>query len=157
MILSTDWHGTDRRIWHSAGTNDGQAHIWTVVHLRNTITFSLLLCMGSIKPISHLGITNGKWKQNKHVRAQCNIARESGTIKTISQVTEVSKFGQKFLVNHIPITYGLTHWGRDKMDAISQTPFSNVFSWIKMYEFRLRFHWSLFPRVQLTIFQHWFR
>ena len=26
-----------------------------------------------------------------------------------------------------------------------------------MYEFRLRFHWNLFPRVQLTIFHHWFR
>ena len=25
------------------------------------------------------------------------------------------------------------------------------------YEFRLKFHWSLFLRVQLTIFQHWFR
>ena len=30
-------------------------------------------------------------------------------------------------------------------------------SWMKMHEFRLRFHWSLFPRVQLTIFQHWLR
>ena len=27
----------------------------------------------------------------------------------------------------------------------------------KIYEFRLRFHWSLFLRVQLTIFQHLFR
>ena len=51
----------------------------------------------------------------------------------------------------------LTHWGRDKMAAIFQTIFSNAFSWMKMYKFRLRFHWSLFPRVQLTIFQHWFR
>ena len=51
----------------------------------------------------------------------------------------------------------LTHWGRDKMAAIFQTTFSNGFSWMKMYEFRLTFHWSLFPRVQLTIFQHWFR
>ena len=51
----------------------------------------------------------------------------------------------------------LTHWGRDKMDAISQRAFSNVFSWMKMFEFRLKFHWSLFLRVQLTIFQHWFR
>ena len=25
------------------------------------------------------------------------------------------------------------------------------------FQFRLKFHWSLFPRVQLTIFQHWFR
>ena len=51
----------------------------------------------------------------------------------------------------------LTHWGRDKMDAISQTTLSNAFSWMKMCEFRLRFHQSLFLRVQLTIFQHWFR
>ena len=51
----------------------------------------------------------------------------------------------------------LTHWGRDKMAAIFRTTFSNRFSWMKMYEFRLIYHWSLFPRVQLTIFQHWFR
>ena len=51
----------------------------------------------------------------------------------------------------------LTHWGRDKMAAIFQTTFSNAFSWMKMYKFRVRFHWNLFPRVQLTISQHWFR
>ena len=51
----------------------------------------------------------------------------------------------------------LTYWGRDKMDAISQTTFSSAFSWMKMFEFRLKFHWSLFLRVQLTIIQHWFR
>ena len=39
------------------------------------------------------------------------------------------------------------------MDAISQTTFSNAFSWMKMHQFRLRFHWSLFPRIQLAIFQ----
>ena len=43
------------------------------------------------------------------------------------------------------------------MAAIFQTTFSNAFSWMKMFKFLLRFHWSLFPRVQLTIFQHWFR
>ena len=46
---------------------------------------------------------------------------------------------------------GLTHWGRDKMDVISQTTFSSAFSWMKMFEFRLKFHWSLFLRIQLTI------
>ena len=49
------------------------------------------------------------------------------------------------------------NWGRDKMDAISQTTFWSTFSWMKMFEFRWKFHWSLFLRVQLTIFQHWFR
>ena len=51
----------------------------------------------------------------------------------------------------------LTLWGRDEMNNISQTTFSNVFSSMKMFEFRLKFHWSLFPGVQLTIFQQWFR
>ena len=46
----------------------------------------------------------------------------------------------------------LSHWGREKMAAIFQTTFSNAFSWMKMYKFRLRFHWSLFNN-----FQHWFR
>ena len=44
-----------------------------------------------------------------------------------------------------------------QMDAISQTTFSNAFSWMEMFEFRLKCHWSLCPRVQLTIFQQWFR
>ena len=48
----------------------------------------------------------------------------------------------------------LTHWGRDKMDAISQTTLTNAFSWTKISEFRLKIHWSLF--LLLTIFQHWF-
>ena len=51
----------------------------------------------------------------------------------------------------------LTHWGWDKIAAIFQTTFSNAFSSLKMYQFLLRFHWSLFLSVQLTIFQHWFR
>ena len=51
----------------------------------------------------------------------------------------------------------LTHWGRDKMAAISQTTLSNAFSWLKMLEFRFKFQWSLFIRIKLTIFQHWFR
>ena len=46
----------------------------------------------------------------------------------------------------------LTHWG-----WVKWPPFSNTFSWTKMYEFQIRFHWSLFLRVKLTIFQHWFR
>ena len=51
----------------------------------------------------------------------------------------------------------LRHWGWDKMAAIFQTTFWKAFSWMKTYEFRLRFHCSLFPMVQLTNSQHWFR
>ena len=51
----------------------------------------------------------------------------------------------------------LTLWDRDKMAAIFQKTFSTPFSWMKKFEFRLKCHWNLFLRVQLTIFQHWFR
>ena len=50
-----------------------------------------------------------------------------------------------------------THLPLDQMAAVSQTIFSNAFSWMKMYEFRLKFHRQLFLWVQLIIFQHWFR
>ena len=50
----------------------------------------------------------------------------------------------------------LTHWGRDKMAAVWQTTLSNTY-WMKMLQFWLRFHWSLFLKVQLTIIQQWFR
>ena len=42
---------------------------------------------------------------------------------------------------NIPIN---TYWDRDEMDAISQTTLSKAFSWMKMLEFRLKIHWSLF-------------
>ena len=34
------------------------------------------------------------------------------------------------------------------MEAILQTTFSNAFSWMETFEFRLTFHWSLFLRVK---------
>ena len=37
------------------------------------------------------------------------------------------------------IEYGLTHWGWDKMTAISQTTLSNACCGMKMVEFRLKF------------------
>ena len=50
----------------------------------------------------------------------------------------------------------LTHLPWDKMATISQTTFSNAFSWMKSFVFQVNFHWNLFLRVQLTISQHWF-
>ena len=42
------------------------------------------------------------------------------------------------------------------MAVISQTVFSNAFFWMKIYGFRIRFHWFLFLWAQSTIWQHWF-
>ena len=50
--------------------------------------------------------------------------------------------------------HSLSHWGRYKMAAVSQTTLWSAFSWMKMSAFLLRFYRRLFLRVQLTIFQH---
>ena len=53
---------------------------------------------------------------------------------------------------YYPSAQSLTHWGRDKMAAILHMTFSNAFSWMKIYEFLSTFPWSLFLRIQSTIF-----
>ena len=52
---------------------------------------------------------------------------------------------------------GLTHWGRDNMVVFFNTTFSNAFSWNKKYWILNTIGQKLFPMVQLTIIQHWFR
>ena len=39
----------------------------------------------------------------------------------------------------------------------AKTTLSNAFSWMKIFVFWVEFHWSLLPRVQLIITQHYFR
>ena len=50
----------------------------------------------------------------------------------------------------------LTHHPLDKTAAISQTIFSDAFSWMKSFVFCLKFHQCLFLGAQWTIAQHWF-
>ena len=41
----------------------------------------------------------------------------------------------------------LIHWGQDKMIAISQKAFSSAISWMKTFEFEIKFHWNMFFSV----------
>ena len=108
------------------------------------------------KLIKHIIIVYGKILQNLKWQLSANArfgldqleARLNGGNVHILKLTYFAKFESS--------STKLTYWYRDKMATIFQT-FSNTFSLMKMYKFRLRFHWSLFPRVKLTKFQHWFR
>ena len=54
----------------------------------------------------------------------------------------------------------LTHWHRNKMDAILQTAFSNAFSWKKMLEFQIKLHWDMFlmaKKLSLVQIMDWQR
>ena len=108
-------------------------------------------CLGTNRPISQIPqCTYGALQDMEQVC--CGIC-EFAQLQLYITHNAIDGF---IVQSYISVCY-LTHWGRDEMNNISQTTFSNVFSSMKMFEFRLKFHWSLFPRVQLTIFQHWFR
>ena len=47
------------------------------------------------------------------------------TSASVVMITGLFRYGMR------PVPEWLTHWGRHKMDAISQTTCSNTFSWIK--------------------------
>ena len=63
-------------------------------------------------------------------------------------------FDEVIMLSHSP---SLTHLPLEKMSASPQTIFSDSFLWMKSFLFWLKFHWSLFLSVQLTITQYWFR
>ena len=61
----------------------------------------------------------------------------------------VWKAAEKVAITVLPRP--LIHRGRDKMADIFPTTFSNVFSSVKMFEFRLEFNWNLFLSFQAII------
>ena len=87
-----------------------------------------------------------------------------GCVESVRSSAFFSLFGymmvnQPDLRGSVPyiLWHVLTHWGHDKMASDFLTTNSNAFSWMKIYKCWLGFHLILFPRVQLIIFQHWFR
>ena len=79
------------------------------------------------------------------------IHERCGCIYNFQPVNFNVTFGNVILRICQETTLRLTHWGRDKMAAVSQTTFSNEFSWMKMVQFWLRFPWSFILGVQLTM------
>ena len=73
----------------------------------------------------------------------CNVIKSEKVnhIEKLSQLSLITTSDNacRWHVTGQPLCVALTHWVRDKMTAIFQTTFSNAFSWMKMYEFRLKF------------------
>ena len=86
----------------------------------------------------HLKMFSGKW------RPFCLGLNVLKRWWMITMITTLAMTTTLLMMVALKIMMMLAHWGRDKMDAISQTTFSNAFSWMKMHEFRLTFHLSLF-------------
>ena len=86
-------------------------------------------------------------------------------IITILQVTFLKHFLKwkilllfKFSLKFSPkISIDINTLRPKQLAAILGATLSNAFSWMKIYEFQLQFHWNLFLWVQITTFQHWFQ
>ena len=76
---------------------------------------------------------------------------------TISQTIFTDAYSSCILIKISFLFQGVNSSPPNKMATISQTVFSDAYSWMKRFLFWLKFHWSLFLRVQLTITQHWLR
>ena len=74
------------------------------------------------------------------------------------QLWKYMHINTRFVMSHPchNINRGFTHLPLDKMVASLDDIF-NAFSSMKVIRFRFKFHWNLFPGVQLTIKQRWFR
>ena len=149
----------------------GRKWHWIIRHynvfLRTSISFPMLIVPLKIECTStrywKINILSSSSFKKNHCTFPRGIRRNNNAIMTSTRrrvdviitlfLRQVST--ELLLMSLLP--EWLTHWGQGKMDTISQTIFSNAFSWMKMFQLRLKFHWSLFPRVQSTIFQHWVR
>ena len=126
-------NGCAKRLWNSV-------FYMTVVSLYVTIVY-IYICR-----IRHLHL----WLPNYLVLA--NTGTRANTLKQVLARNRI-----EWLLSRRGTEEHLTHEGRDKMAAILQTRFWDVFSWMKSSVSWFEFPWSLFLRVQLTISQCWFR
>ena len=55
------------------------------------------------------------------------------------------------------IKFGDFNTLRPRQNGRQYFTFLNAFSWMKIYIYQLKFHWSLFLSFELAIIQHWYR
>ena len=122
---------------------------WTVISVKSVIPRSNAICSSRRHVRGHLVSLDSN---------QSTISPDSG-LASYRRQTITWIYVDEGLLHHMA-SLGhneLTHLHLDKMAIVSQTTFSNAFLWMITHEYGLKFHWSLFPRVQSTILQHWVR
>ena len=81
----------------------------------------------------------------------CSAQKNEDASSKISRTVEAPKFVVRVAIalNTLRPRQNGRHFPDDN--------FSSTFSWMKMFEFRLKFHWTMFTRVPLKINLRWFR
>ena len=156
-VLKTLWENAD---YVSSGTNKNYVPAKIRPDIRGSIVLKEKLCsgldwrpcfsitkmpMGFILPLVQVVQSYG---------FNSSVLKTKSTSNIMIYVHYESNVINMIIVIHICLWFSVIHWDRDKMVIILQTTFSNAFYWMKMFELRLNFHWSLFPRLQITLFHY---
>ena len=80
------------------------------------------------------------------------LIKSNNEVPTGGILTASTQFFMSILVAHPVTGKGFNTLRPRKNGRHLADDISNAFSWMEIYEFRLKFHWSLFLRDQLTIF-----
>ena len=163
FVYSTIYSGVDRRKHQSTASLAFAKgiHRWPVnLPHKLPVTQKMFpfddIIMKSLHLILRLGNHRfhlGVWSSNKSKRLDY-MTRIAAEIMAVITLVWETIFSFEYLED---AAVSLTHLPLDKMAAISQTISSDAFWWMKIFVFWLKFHWSLFLRVSLTITKHWFR
>ena len=124
---------------------------WTSFHtLKRVLKCPLLLFPGEIKtsdPLDNPLRTNSTPYQSL-LWNMIRLTRVPGASGYMAHMEHIWSSHQHVKLNTSPL---------ENMAAIVQTIFSDTFLWMKSFAFWLKFHWSLFLRVKLSLTRHWFR
>ena len=137
---------TKPSIWRWRSSTSFQAYYLTTLQHHGTIKINACI-WGSIRPL----VTNFSafWMEIQLFSFR-KMHLEISSLEWLPFCTINAPVVSCCYVDTSPLTLSWIFFNKTrprKMDAIFQTAFSNGFSWMKMYEFQLKFHWSLFLRV----------
>ena len=144
MEMSSVWH-----LWHSLETLKTSFNVsseyqgchspFLCISMKNSSVISLpSFCVESCVPSEGAQVTGASLQHPSAAPLAASHRKHHHSGTHNRQAT------QSHCITVLHLSQTLTLWDRDKMDAISQTTISNAFSWMKMFWFRLKFHWSVF-------------
>ena len=115
------------------------------VHFQNEDVFDALCAKVCFQGFTMVEVfAHGRMRQDQYLQdsSSWSVANNANITLSVTTIIASCPFCSTQMVN----TLRPRQNGRHSADDI----FPNVFSSMKMFEFRLKFHWSLFLKVQLT-------
>ena len=117
-------------------TDDKSTLVQVMAWCHQATSHYLSLCWP--RPMSPYGVSRPQWVKLWWTYDLCQYAFNTLRLDKMTIIFRTTFSTWKYIISYELTEFyhkpdcPLSHWGRDKMAAISQPTFSNVFSWMKM-------------------------